>query len=259
LSDNRYLINSVLRATQILESFSVEKPAYTNSEFAKKLGLNKSTITRLLYSLERAGFLVKDPKTKEYRLTHRLFRIGNVYISQIDLHKESMELLEQLSASCKETVHLGILNEFNVIYLNKIEGPQAIAMISRIGRTNPAYCTALGKAMLAFLPEERLENFFRTVELKRYTPNTICDPDALRCELRRIKEKRYAIDDREHEHDVKCVGAPIRDKDGNVIAAISIAGPAFRMIRSKIEEEFVPAVTTTAAQISSRLGYLGGN
>ena len=158
LNGDRYLINSVLRAAQILESFSANKFHYTNSELAIKLGLNKSTMTRLLYSLEKAGFLVRDPKTREYRLTHSLFCIGNVYINQIDLHKGAMPLLAQLSESCKETVHLAVLREFQVFYLDKVEGPQSISMTSAIGETNPAYCTGVGKVLLAYLNEKKFSH-----------------------------------------------------------------------------------------------------
>jgi IclR family KDG regulon transcriptional repressor len=258
LSVDRYLINSVLRAAKILESFSMNKFHYTNSELAIKLGLNKSTVTRLLYSLEKAGFLVRDPKTREYCLTHSVFRIGNVYINQIDLHKEAMPLLNQLSLFCKETVHLAILHGFEVFYLHKVEGPQSIRMASSIGNTSPAYCTGVGKAMLAYLKKDDLDRSLEKIPLKRYTQKTICDPDDLRLELERIRERGYAIDDSEHEQDVKCVAAPIRDCHGDMIAAISIAAPSFRMVREKIEREFIPAVTQTANEISKRLGYMKG-
>ena len=256
MSGDRYLINSVLRAAQILESFSQDKFHYTNSELAAKLGLNKSTVTRLLYSLEKAGFLVRDPKTREYGLTHRLFRIGNIYINQVDLHKEAMPLLNQLMLSCKETVHLAILHGFEVFYLHKVEGPQSIRMASSVRNTAPSYCTGVGKALIAYLEKDDLDRFLKTFSLKRYTPNTISDPDALRLELERIRARGYAIDDSEHEHDVKCVAAPVRDRHGDVIAAISMAAPSFRMVREKIEAEFIPAVTQTAKEISKRLGYM---
>ena len=257
MSQDRYIINSVLRAAQVLESFSEEKGAYTNAELAIKLGLNKSTMTRLLYSLEKAGFLIRDPKTKEYALTHRLFRIGNVYINQVDLHQESTSLLHELALSCKETVHLAILHGFEVFYLHKVEGPQSIRMTSGVGITAPAYCTGVGKTLLAYFSQDDLDRFLEKVPLERYTPNTLCDSDALRLELARIRERGYALDDSEHEHDVKCVAAPIHDRYGDVVAAISMAAPGFRMVREKIENEFIPAVTQTAKEVSRRLGYTG--
>ena len=254
---DRYLINSVLRATQILEAFSFEKPAYTNTELAREVGLSKSTVTRLLRSLEKPGFLQRDEKTGEYRLTHKLFRIGSIYISQISLHSEAMPLLSKLASACKETIHLAVLSEFEVFYLDKIESSQPIAMMSRVGDRAPAHCTGLGKVLLAYLDEDDLDRFFRSVRLKRYTANTITEPNELRCHLGRIRERGYAIDDAEHGAEVKCVAAPVRDKRGKVSAAISISGPVFRLTSEKIKNELISAIAETAKEISSRLGYLG--
>ena len=257
MSSDRYLINSVLRAVQVLESYTPEKSAYSNTELSQKLGLNKSTLTHLLHSLEKAGVLVRDEKTKEYKLTHRLYRIGRVYLSQVDLHKMAMPQLTKLVSLCAETVHLAILDKYRVVYLDKVESPQSVRMMSRIGSTSPAYCTGVGKAMLAHLDEKELDGFLSSNELKRYTPNTICDPDELKLHLEKIREQGYAIDNSEHEGDVKCVAAPLCDYTGSVIAAISISGPIFRMTKEKIENDYVHAVKQTAATISEKLGYLG--
>jgi IclR family transcriptional regulator, KDG regulon repressor len=257
LSEDRYIMNSVLRTAEILKSFTREKTAFTNSELSKKLGLNRSTITRLLYSLEKAGFLVRDDRTKAYALSYWLYRIGNVYISQIDLHKEAMPLLSQLSQSCKEAVHLAVLRDFQVFYLNKVEGPQPVRIASAIGDTNPAYCTGVGKVLLAYLNEKELDAYLQSVKLKRFTPNTICSPEDLKRHLKQIITKGYAIDDCEHETEVRCIAAPLRDITGQVIASISLSGPEFRMFWEKIREEFIPAVRETAAKISRRLGYSG--
>ena len=252
-----YVINSVLRAAQILECFSTEKPSYTNAELAKRLDLNKSTITRLLCSLEKAGFVERNPKTKEFSLTYRLYQIGNVYISQSTLHNQAMPLLNQLANKCKETVHLGVLTEFQVFYLDKVEGQHPISMMSRIGMSFPAYCTALGKAMLAHMPRSTVDRYIKQTQFKRYTPNTICDPADFREELKRTVERGYSMDEYEHEADVKCIAAPIRDMTGEVVAAISVSGPSFRMVREKIETEIVSMLLQTARDISARLGYVG--
>jgi len=259
MSTNRdpYLINSVLRAARILESFSFQKPAYTNSELSKVLGLNRSTVTRLLYSLERAGFLERNGKTREYRLTHRLFRIGSVYINQVSLHTEAMPLLLNLASWCKETVHLAVLNDGEVFYLDKVESPQSIGMRSRIGNKSPAYATGVGKVMLAYLDEGILEAYLKSTKLKAHTTKTITDSVTLRKHLRKIREQGYAIDTGEHEADVKCIAAPVRGENGDVIAGISISGPVFRINQEEVETKFINAVRETANAISNRLGYLG--
>lgn len=257
MSKNRYAINSVLRAVRILECFSFEKPTLRNSEISKMLGLNKSAVTRILSSLKEAGFLKKEDKTGEFRLTHKLYRIGSIYIQQVDLRKEAIPILTRLSELSGETVHLAVLRDFEVFYIDKIECSQSIGMRSRIGNKSPAYCTGVGKVMLAYLKEAELETFFRTVDLKRYTPNTICDENESRQHLARIKAQGYAIDDVEHESEVRCVAAPVLDEQGEVHAAISVAGPVFRMNREKIETLLISAVRNAAAEISQRMGYTG--
>ncbi len=252
----RYLINSVLRASQVLEAFSFEKPSYTNAELSKELGLNKSTLTRLLYSLVKVGFLVREAKTGEYRLTHRLYRIASVYLSQLSLHTEARTLLSELSATTGETVHLAMLDEFDVLYIDKIESPRSIGMQSRVGKRVPAYCTAVGKVLLAGLNGARLTDYLNTVELTPHTPKTITDPEALREHLHLVREQGYAVDDVEHEAEVKCVAAPVRDATGEVVAGISVSAPLFRANHPHVVAELVSAVTVTAKKLSGRLGYL---
>jgi len=254
---DRYVINSVLRAAQLLESFSFKKAVYTNTELSKKLRLNKSTVTRLLRSLEKAGLLKKNSKTGEFKLTSKIYRIGSVYIAQSSLHTEAMPVLTELASSCKETVHLAILNEFELFFLDKVESSQSIAMMSHVGNKCSAYCTGVGKALLAHLDKQDLDTFFRSVELKRYTPNTITDPAELRLHLEKVKQHGYAIDNVEHEAEVKCVGAPVRDKSGRVVAGISISAPAFRMNQESILKKRISGVKKAAITISRRLGYLG--
>ena len=252
---NRYSINSVLRALKILTAFSFEKASYTNKELSEELGLNKSTITALLSSLEEGEFLEKDPITREYRLTHRLYQLGRVYISQIDLRKVAIPPLTELAVAHNETVHIGFLNKHTVFNIDTIESTQTIGI--RIIRDVPtdAHGSAMGKILLANLDQEELKEYFRTAELKRHTPNTITSKTELRSHLERIRKNGYAIDDAELSDEVRCVAAPIFDNTARAVAAISISGPVFRMTREKIEKEYIAAVKKTAFKISQRLGF----
>jgi DNA-binding IclR family transcriptional regulator len=244
-----------LRALKILTTFSIEKPSYTNRELSRELGLNKSTVTALLSSLEEGQFLEKDPITREYRLTHRLYQLGRVYISQIDLHKVAIPSLTELAVAYNETVHIGFLNNHTVFNIDTIESTQTIGI--RITRDVPtdAHGSAMGKTLLANLDQEELKEYFRTAELKRHTPNTITSKIKLRNHLVRIRENGYAIDDAELSDEVRCVAAPIFNRTSKAVAAISISGPKFRMTRDKIEKEYIPAVKKTAYKISQKLGY----
>ena len=246
---NRYSINSVLRALKILDAFSFEKPTYTNMELSKELGLNKSTVTTLLSSLEEGGFLEKDPVTREYRLTFRVYHLGRVYISQVDLHKVAIPLLSELALACNENVHIGFLNRHTVFNIETIESTHNVGIKITHDVPTDAHGSAMGKVMLANLAEQDLEEYLRTAELKRHTPNTITNKTELRNDLKRIRENGYAIDDVELFEDIRCVAAPIFNSASKVIAAISISGPVFRMTREKIDNEYISAVKQKSCRL----------
>jgi IclR family KDG regulon transcriptional repressor len=253
----RYNINSVLRALQVLQAFSFDKPTYTNSELSKKLGLPKATLTRLLSSIQTAGFLSRDSKTGEYRLTHRIYRIGCVYLNQLNFYSEARPLLAGLSAVTQETVHLVIFDGRNILYLDKVESPHSISMKSRSGLNFPAYSTASGKVLLADLDASRLEDYLNSVELVPFTPNTITEPEKLRRCLTRVRDQGYAIDDVENEADVKCIAAPVRDTTGRSLAAVSVSAPIYRMNKASTERKIIAALLKTAQTLSKQLGYIG--
>jgi len=256
--NERYTINSVLRALQVLGSFSFEKTAYTNSELSKKLGLSKATLTRLLSSIQRAGFLSRDSKTGEYRLTDRIYRIGCVYLSQLNFYTEAKTLLKGLSASTRETVHLVIFDGRNIVYIDKVESSHSISMKSRIGFSFPAYSTAGGNVLLADLDADQLKKYLLSEDLVALTPNTITDPEKLKQRLRCVQEQGYAIDNIENEADVKCIAAPVRDNTGRALAAISVSAPAYRMSKVSTEKKIIAALLQTTRTLSKRMGYIAG-
>ncbi len=253
----RYAVNSVLRAAEILQAFSLEKPTYTHAEISKKLNLNKAAVTRLLYSLERAGLVERDADNGKYTLTVKLYQIGSVYINLTGIPQAAKPHLSELARSCNESSHLSILHEFEVLYIDKVESLRPIRMMSHVGRKLPAYCTGTGKVLLAHLSEEDLKDFFRRVRLKRYTPNTITSRSDLRAELDLIRKQGYGVDNAENEAEVKSVAAPVRDESGSIVAAISIAGPVYRMTEEYLQERCIPAVLRAAEMTSRRLGYAG--
>jgi len=165
--------------------------------------------------------------------------------------------LAQFRWSCNqgnETVHLGVLEEGDVLYLAKEESSQTIRMCSYVGKRAPLHCTALGKVLLAFLPEEERKKILEQKELPRLTDNTITDRNKLEKELSKIQKQGFALDQEENEKDVRCIAAPIRNYQGRVIAAVSISGPAFR-IDKKVQNNLKEALIETSTKISKRLGY----
>jgi len=251
---DRYLINSILRASSILRCFLGGKTSYRISELARQLGLDRSTTYRLLLSLEKCGLVEKHEKTGEYSLGMAAFEIGNTYLKQMDFIQASKPIMVELAARVQETVHLAVLSGTEIVYVDKVDSPRALGIMSKIGQRGHLHSTALGKVLLAFLPEPELSRMMREIKLKSFTANTISSKTKLMDELRKIRKKGYAFDFKEAEQDVECIAAPIRDHLGNVIAALSISGPQ-KKINSPKENHFVSEVVKAAAFISSKLGH----
>ena len=253
--EDRYIIPSVIRALQILEAFSFTKPTYTNAELARELNLNKSSVTRLLYSLEKARFIKRNKETGAYQLTHKSHQIGRVYIKQVDVHKVSMPILEKLTAKCQEVSHLGILDEMEVLYLDWVESNQSISLPSMTGLKLPAYCTGNGKNFLAHMDKKTLSSYFEKVQMVQHTSTTITSPEILKKQLKQVKKQGYACDFGEFHQDVIFVSAPVFDDTGQIIAGISIAGPEFRMGNDVLQKEIIPELKKAALKISTQLGF----
>jgi len=248
-----YQVQVLDRVVAILDSFQNEKAQLGVTELSKKLGLHKSTVHRLLEALRSYRLIAQDSENEKYSLGLKLFELGNCAVASIDIHKNSMPVLKQLVAATGETAHLCILDDKQVLYLEKFESERTLRIPSRVGQRNPSHCTAVGKALLAFLPEE-LNSLCKTKALKRSTENTITDPVKLRQELASVRRQGFALDNEEIELGLRCVAAPVRDYGGRVIAAISIAGPSFRIT----EEKFAPlaeSVTRAASALSEKMGY----
>jgi len=226
------------------------------TEITEKLGLYPSTIHRILDTLKHRGYVEQDPKTQKYRLGLKLLELGMAKLHQMDLVKEATPYLKELVKLCNETVHLGILEEGEVLYLAKEESSQTIRMISYVGKRAPLYCTALGKILLAYMSEEEREKILQNREFPRLTENTITDKEELEKELNRIKKQGFALDREENEKDVRCMAAPIRNYQEKVIAAISISSPIFR-INKDVQNNLKEALLKTSEKISKRLGYNG--
>jgi IclR family transcriptional regulator, KDG regulon repressor len=171
------------------------------------------------------------------------------------LRTEALPELRELCQRTNETVHLAILDDGEVIHIDKEVTQQTIRMFSAIGKRGPAHCTGVGKVLLAHLPPDELLGVLSRKPLRRFTDNTITRTAALREELARIRQRGYAIDDTQHETDIRCAASPVRDHTGRVIAAISLTAPTIRMSRARIEP-MAPLVRTYADRISRRLGHV---
>lgn len=250
-------VQAVSRALSLLELVCRSGRPITLGQAAAQAGLVRPTAHRLLSTLIDHGLVAQDPATKEYRAGLKLFELSNEVARSLDVRPQALPEIRQLSRETNETVHLGILDEGEVVYIDKVESAQTIRMYSAVGKRAPAHCTAVGKALLAYLPAESLRQVIQARGLREFTRTTITTIDALERDLELIRERGYAIDDGEHEPEIRCVASPIRDHTGAVIAAMSLTAPATRMSRERMAA-FAPLVRSHADRVSMRLGYVPG-
>jgi DNA-binding IclR family transcriptional regulator len=252
---DRYLINSILRACKILKCFSGDKTHFKISDLAYQLRLDRSTIYRILLSLERAGFVEKNEEAGTYSIGLAAFEIGNAYLMQTDLIQVSKPVMADLASKAQETVHLAVLSDIEIVYVDKVDSPRTLGVMSKLGQRGPLHCTSLGKTLLAFQPEDEQTRIIQKIRMTPFTSRTITSKQKLLEELRMVKRQGYALDRREIEEDVECIGAPILNYLGNVIAALSISGPQ-KKIGTPKEKQFIYNVVKAAALISSKMGYV---
>ena len=249
-------IQSVSRALAILEFLA----AYRNGEkltvISHELGLHKSTTHSLISTLESAGYVQQDQTTAKYSLGLKLFELGQVVHDNMDLRNIAMPFLEELAKEFSETVHLAVLSKGEVVYIDKVDTSRSIRIGSQIGGRNAAYCTGVGKVLLAGLSDNELTDILRFMKLEKFTANTIVDKEILRKLLVQVRNNGFAVDQGEIEDGLSCTAAPIKNHRGKVIAGISVSGPTSRM-QTENSNELTKEVMETALQISRRLGYKG--
>jgi IclR family transcriptional regulator, KDG regulon repressor len=249
-----YRVQVLERSLGILELLCSDGPEISLIDLSERLRLHKSTTHRLLGVLEQHRFVERSSNNGKYRLGLKLFELGTKAIAHLDWRERARRYLQRLAFETGETAHLCILDDGEVLYLEKVEAPRTVRVPSIVGRRYPAHCGAAGKTLLAFQPDDEIEEVIKRRGLKAYTRNTLTTPAQLREGLRLVREQGYAIDNEEFEEGLECIGAPIRDYSGKVVAAISIAGPAFRMTEDKLPV-LARSVIGAARELSDELGY----
>jgi IclR family acetate operon transcriptional repressor len=239
------------RGLRLLQFFAAAGEA-TPAEAAKATGLSRSATYRIADRLRGWGFL-ELTATETLRLGSEAVRLGMAALADLEVTRVAPPHLRTLADTTRETVNLAVVDGDAVVYIHKEEGTLAVKMSAQLGNRRPLHCTALGKAYLAALPPDELEARLATLELERHTAATITDPAALAAELERVRRRGWAVDAEEVEGGVFCLGAAVRDHRRRAVAAISVAGPAYR-VRARAER-LGPLVAETAAAISHRLGH----
>ncbi|MCY3539567.1 MAG: IclR family transcriptional regulator [bacterium] len=246
-------LSSVRNAARLLKAISAHGPEMGITELSQRLDLGKSTVHRLVTTLAEEQLLVKDPATARYRLGLAMYDLGNTAVNGLNLHSALSPAMNWLQDVTGGTVHAGVLDHREVIYVERLESPNMLRLFIEIGRRQPAHSNSSGKCLLAFLDRAELDKVLDGWVLVPKTVNTITDLSELRRQLTEIRRNGYALNEGESELEVLSIAAPVRDRKGSVVAAISLAGEESQL-RGKLST-LIPAVRQAGAVASHQLGY----
>lgn len=248
-----YRVQVIDRAVAILDELARSNGELSGNELAERLGLHKSTVHRLVAALMANGLVERKPGGTKYGLGWRVFDLGIVAASRLGLLEHVRPHVAQLVESTGETAHFGVLRQGEVMSLVNVESRNTAHMPATVGRRIPIHSTAQGKAILAFLPPQQVEEQLKGYLFTRHTANSIVGMEQLREELTLVRERGYAVDNEELEEGLRCVAAPVRDHNSAVIGALGIAGPTFRVSGARLPA-LTRAVINSASSLSTALG-----
>jgi len=247
---------AVDRALNILEAASQRREGLTNSELSRRLGIPKSSASYILRTLERRGYLRRDPESGRYRLGLKLLSLGGEAQANLDLADIALPFMRGLVERVGLTCHLAVLDQGEAVYIEKVEAPGFFKVNTWVGRRMYLHSTSVGKCLIGWLPKEERENLLRDQNLKKRTAKTITSISRLLIEIEHVREHGYAVDDEENSPGARCVGAPIFDSLGNVIAALGVSGTLSQVDRSKLPR-IAEALKETSRRITRQLTKTG--
>jgi DNA-binding IclR family transcriptional regulator len=252
-TNERYVVRAVDRSLTLLVLLARAPAGMEASALARAAQLHVSTVFRILQTLKLRNFVIEGPGGL-YKIGPRSFEVGNSFLRNTSLQSEGQQIVERLAAETGETASMGILDSDEVLYLAIAHGQRELGIQSNVGTRHPVYCTALGKVLMAGLSWPEARKLLTRIVRIQMTENTIVDVDRLGEELGKVAARGYALDAEERILGVRAVAAPVRDHSGRVVAAISAAGPAFRIAGDNLEH-LTSRVPKLAAEYSERLGY----
>lgn len=242
------------RAFDILEALAVEKDGLGVTELGGLTGLHKSTVHRILSAMAERGYVEKNPARGVYKIGLKLVEISSVCLNNVELKTEARPYLSELTAKLNQPTHIAILDGTDAVYIDKVDIVNSIRLYSQIGRRISAHSSALGKCLLSGLTDSELEERLEGYNFTKYTGKTITGKEELIRQVKAARDTGWAIDDEEHDEGIRCIGSPVFDYRGKVIAAVSIAGPA-EVISPARDGEVSRLVIGAALNISRRMGF----
>jgi len=244
---------SLHRAIAILDCFGISQPELGVREIARQLELHPSTVGRMLTTMTSLGILTQDRESHRYRMGSKVLSWSAVYMSNLDLRADARPYMDELYKATRETVSLYLLDGSTRVCIERLESPQTVRMVARVGERMPLYAGASGKVLLAFLPPEKRDDILRNVQLDRLTEKTIINMQALKDELSLIQKRGYAVSQGERVEGASSVAAPIFDAGNRVLAAINISGPTTRFTKPKLQT-YAELVVRASSRLSVAMG-----
>lgn len=265
-ADSPDFVVSLARGIDIIKAFGISEPgakpmsnmrptdALTLSEVAEKTGLARAVVRRFLYTLVELGYVITDGKY--FRLTAKILDLGYAYLSSFSLPKIAERFLEEVTLETKESSSASVLDGHEIVYVARVQTRRIMSVSLAIGSRLPAFCTSMGRVLLAHLPAETLEKYFKNLKFQRFTEKTICDPEDLRKELNTVFKQGYALVDQELEIGLRSLAVPVFASRTRAVAAINIGTQAARTSKTQVLQQFLPVLRKAAKNISSCLGHL---
>lgn len=251
-------VKSLTKALNLLKLFTASKGEWSYKELAEALGYHKSSVQRIVSTLEAHGFIGKTyPLRGQFRLGPIILMLGNVASQSTDLRTVARPFLQQLADQTGETSHLCVVDQSQCYYLDKIDSQQAIRISTYVGQRLPLHCSAVGKALMSGMTVEEVDRIIEERGLTRFTANTITDRERLLEELARIRKEGIAFDNEEYDMGLRCLASPVMDSQGRVVAAISLSGPVQRL-NMEVLEKHAGHVKKAAREVSVKLGHSFG-
>lgn len=248
-------IQSLMRASAILREISRNRTGIGLAQLSKAVGLHSSTTFHLVKTLVSLGYVRQDPETKAYRVGRLIFELARTAFDEIEIASVATSFLDELALRTGETSHLGIRSGDEIVVIVKSDGTGAFRMAERTGISRPAHATALGKVLLASMTPRTLELFLSQHELRQLTPRTLTDPERLAEEIAKVRRTGIAYDEGEFHPEIRCIAVPVRNFSGDVVAAVGISTPVWRLSLNDLQEK-AEIVKAVAEDLSASFGHL---
>lgn len=243
---------SLARGLVVIQAFTPQTPQMTISQLSVRTGLSRAAVRRCLYTLTKLGFAGAEDGQR-YSLRPKMLTLANTYTASSTLATAAQPILERMSAALGESFSVATLDGEDIVYIARTTVTRVMSVDLHIGSRLPAFCTSMGRVLLAYLPQDQLESYLARVTLTQYTPRTITSVDKLRLALRNVRRNGYALCDQEYEIGLRSLAVPVYAPNGRVVATVNLSGNAPRMPMMEMQTRFLPHLRAAAAELSAFL------